>query len=535
MDLKTLADSFGILTDSPGAVEKLRLLILQIHFSHVDQVSEGFVTVESVIDSVTSGFACNRSHQVDHGYVHLRTHNIDTEGKLNFDLLVKINPSLVDPSRASLEVGDVIFNNTNSRELVGKTALVAEKFKYAFSNHLTRIRLNQAVSPSYFVKYFNYLWRTGYFAALCNKWIGQAGINTKMLKQIPFFAPDLEAQHRIVAKVDHLMALCDELEQKKEKVSKSRIKLNAVSLDRLISSQNPEEFEENWGRVKDNFEAIIRTPEDLSVLNSTILRLAITGKLSKGQSDEGPFDFSEDGLGDRVSHSTAGESINLPENWRSIALGNLGSLLSGATPSKRKPEYWEGKIPWISPKDMKRLNIDSGVDFVSEKALTESRLKLIPVGSILMVVRGMILIHSFPVAATTAELTINQDIKALVLRTSTLFPWVMLSLRAYKGEFVKMVRRSSHGTCRLETDDILNFCLHIPPLPEQARIIKNVDDLFALTNRCALQLDRLSQSATKTGIALRNSFAMVDRDHVANELGESGLPKHPTVFMEAVV
>ncbi|MCB0651563.1 MAG: restriction endonuclease subunit S [Saprospiraceae bacterium] len=162
-------------------------------------------TIRQLSTNVSSGFACNKSFEVANGYVHLRTHNIDTSGNLNTDLFIKIDPKKVDPKKSTLKAGDVLFNNTNSTELVGKTALVKENFNYAYSNHLTKIKFDQdKILPGYAVYYLNKLWLDGYFARICKKWIGQSGVNSNVLKEIEIPFPLITDQKRIVSKLDDL-------------------------------------------------------------------------------------------------------------------------------------------------------------------------------------------------------------------------------------------------------------------------------------------------------------------------------------------
>ncbi len=106
----------------------------------------------------------------------------------------------------------------------------------------------------------------------------------------------------------------------------------------------------------------------------------------------------------------------IPAHWETVALRFLVDFTSGATPDTGRTDYWDGDIPWVSPKDMKRHEIVDAQDHVSELALTAGALRLIDADAVLIVVRGMILAHSFPAAVTTAAVTINQDMKALRCR-----------------------------------------------------------------------------------------------------------------------
>ena len=112
------------LADSPGAVAKLREFVLRLAFAGRLSDGQGIArspsdqwktyTVGEIADSITPGFACSRSHQKEDGHVHLRTHNVSTLGTLNYDLFVRIDLKMVDPQKASIWRGDILFNNTDT-------------------------------------------------------------------------------------------------------------------------------------------------------------------------------------------------------------------------------------------------------------------------------------------------------------------------------------------------------------------------------------------------------------------------------------
>lgn len=161
----------------------------------------------------------------------------------------------------------------------------------------------------------------------------------------------------------------------------------------------------------------------------------------------------------------------IPSGWRWVRLRDLGGFAGGGTPAKSNASFWKGPIPWVSPKDMKRPYVDNAEDHISTEAVEGSAVKLIPSGSVLYVVRGMILAHSFPVAITTREVTVNQDMKALVLAMPELRGFVLRSLQAARRRVLGLVERSSHGTCRLDSEAVENLPLALPPLAEQERIV----------------------------------------------------------------
>lgn len=133
---------------------------------------------------IQNGFAASKNNEIPSGYVHLRTHNISTDGNLNFDTLIKIKREFIKEKQSFIEKNDILFNNTNSTELVGKTALVTQNYNYAFSNHLTKIKLKNQYNSKLVVFYFVLLLKNKYFEKICHQWIGQSGINIDKLKKI---------------------------------------------------------------------------------------------------------------------------------------------------------------------------------------------------------------------------------------------------------------------------------------------------------------------------------------------------------------
>ena len=101
----------------------------------------------------------------------------------------------------------------------------------------------------------------------------------------------------------------------------------------------------------------------------------------------------------------------IPEDWSLRPLGTIGKWFSGSTPSMSTDAYWSGDIPWVSAKDMKVPRLRDSIDHITPKAVKDGA-RLLPAGAILVVVRGMILAHSFPVARAERSLAFNQDIKA---------------------------------------------------------------------------------------------------------------------------
>ena len=163
-------------------------------------------------------------------------------------------------------------------------------------------------------------------------------------------------------------------------------------------------------------------------------------------------------------------------------------LKGGGTPSKARDDFWNGSIPWVSPKNMKVDYIAETQLNITEAAITGSAVNLIEAESILFVVRGMILAHSFPVAISRVPLTINQDMKAITLKKPEMAEYLLRALKGLKLQVLKRVKRSSHGTCRIESGDYKDLMIPLPSLAEQHRIVTRVDELMALCARLEVSL-----------------------------------------------
>jgi type I restriction enzyme S subunit len=173
-----------------------------------------WVRLGEVCTLIEVGFAFRKKGAPEGDLLHLRPYNIGEDGTLVLSQRFYLPSSLGLARHKMPQPGDVLFNNTNSVELVGKTALVREPLEAAFSNHITLLRSDTTKAEGASIALaLQALWRQGFFANLCNKWIGQAGINTETLKSILIPLPPLAEQHRIVA---HLQAVQEKIKALKE-------------------------------------------------------------------------------------------------------------------------------------------------------------------------------------------------------------------------------------------------------------------------------------------------------------------------------
>lgn len=173
----------------------------------------------------------------------------------------------------------------------------------------------------------------------------------------------------------------------------------------------------------------------------------------------------------------------LPSGWREIPLGQAGTWRSGGTPSKERSDYWGGSIPWVSAKDLKTTRLRTAIDMVTEAGV-EAGSRLLPARSLVMLVRGMTLAHSFPVALLERPMAFNQDLKGLECSKEVDPEYLLHYLSLHEQDVLGLITNATHGTCRLSTDELQALPLRLPALAEQrkiAEVLSSVDRVIEAT------------------------------------------------------
>lgn len=170
-----------------------------------------FCAIKDIAIEVRAGFASGQSSIVMVGVPHLRPMNISRDGKFVAGGMKCISEEeFRGREDYSLEPGDVLFNNTNSVELVGKTCMIESSIRGGFSNHMTRIRINRDLCvPRFIALLLHSAWNKGQFTERATRWVGQAGINTKSLSEFEIPLPPLDVQTEIVAEIEGYQKVID--------------------------------------------------------------------------------------------------------------------------------------------------------------------------------------------------------------------------------------------------------------------------------------------------------------------------------------
>ena len=160
--------------------------------------------------------------------------------------------------------------------------------------------------------------------------------------------------------------------------------------------------------------------------------------------------------------------------YPTFPLSKLCNGISGGTPSTRRTDYWNGSIPWISPKDMKSAHIFDSQDHITQLAVDES-VSLVPKHSVLLVVRSGILQHTVPIAVNQVVAAINQDIRAFVPKNrDQLRPdYLAALLNSQQGALLRLVKWST-TVQSINKEELDQFPIPLPPLPIQHKIVEAV-------------------------------------------------------------
>jgi type I restriction enzyme, S subunit len=317
-----LLANFEVFSNAEGGVKRLRELVHDFAIRGLlTKQLQGDLPIEPVIRSVIAESALGESSQPSNGPFDLRrgwswaklgqlcaaihygyTASATThETGVRLLRITDIQDDRVDwPTVPYCEIeidrlesyrlndGDILIARTGAT--IGKTYLVKNlKEKAVFASYLIRAVPMSCVTPDY-LKVFagsSLYWKQLYAGAAGT---GQPNVNATTLKSITVSVPPLAEQKRIVAKVDELMKLCDELEARQAKQRETGARLTKSALDALATAEGPEELAVAWERVVGNFEGLVSRADDVKKVRETVLSLAVRGRLVEQKPSEGNGD-----------------------------------------------------------------------------------------------------------------------------------------------------------------------------------------------------------------------------------------------------
>ena len=373
----------------------------------------------------------------------LRMGNITNVGTIDYSNLV-YSSNNEDIKLYSLEKDDLLFNRTNSSEWVGKTAIYKKEQPAIYAGYLIRIR-----PILIFSDYLNTVMNSSYYRNWCynvkTDAVNQSNINAQKLSQLMIPIPPLKEQERIVVEVAKWISLIDTIKNSKEdlqttiKQAKSKI-LNLAIHGKLVPQDpNDEPAIELLKRINPDF-----TPCD------------------NGHYPNIPFD--------------------IPRNWIWVELGKIGRWQSGSTPNRLNKAYYGGNIPWLKTGDLNDGYITHIPEYITEKALNETSVKLNPIGSVLIAMYGATIgkIGILTFAATTNQACCACDVFEGIEKE-----YLFYFLLSHKEEFIKLGGGGAQPN--ISKEKIVSTYIPLPPNAEQIRIIKTIHQFFD-------QLDIITES-----------------------------------------
>jgi type I restriction enzyme, S subunit len=416
-----------------------------------------WATVSDVIIDAQPGFASGQKQVID-GLCHLRMNNIGPDCRLNLDSVAMVPPALAKP-RHFLQPNDVLVCHTNSVKLVGKTALFhGQGDRYAFSNHLTRLRVKSSVADARWLwQVLATLWHERFFENRCKQWVNQATIERDTLLSAPVPLPPLPEQQRIVARIEALS---------------EQSRAARAALDRAPTLVR--RFRQSVLAAAFRGDLTERDPDDEP---ASALLERIRGVFVGAGARPAPVDPAHDGRPQGSPLPNPSGLSELPEGWVWTTIGAAFTVALGGTPARKEKTYWDGDIPWVSSGEVAFSRITTTREQITADGLAQSNAKLHPAGTVLLAMigegktRGQAAI--LDVAATT-----NQNV-ASILCSETPVPseWVFWWLMAH----YKDTRGGGSGGAQpaLNAARVREIPIPLAPLLEQRRIVARIQALFA--------------------------------------------------------
>ena len=409
------------------------------------------------IGETNIGLTYKPSDVTSDGVPVLRSNNIQN-GQIDYSELLYVSCAV--PERAYAHKGDILICARNgSRALVGKSAIV-DADGMAFGAFMAIYRSSCNPYIQLFIN--SYLFR-GQLEGATTTTINQ--VTQEMLKRQLCPLPPIQEQLRIVQKYTELQPLIAAYS-------------NAYDKAQILITAFPEALKKSILQEAVQGKLVPQDPSDepaealLKRIRAEKQRLIKEGKIKKDKHESVIFRRDNSHYEKRGSEEVCidGEiPFEIPESWAWARLSSFGVFSSGKTPSMSNPQFWNGNVPWVTSKDMKRPVITDSEMHISE--LAAATMQLYPAGTLLLVARSGILKRLLPLCKLGIDSTINQDIKAFSLYDIKLSEWLFYGIKAFEPFILKELVKSVTTVESLKFDEFAAMLIPVPPLSEQRRII----------------------------------------------------------------
>ena len=396
---------------------------------------------------------------------------------------------------------------------IGKVALL--KHEVAFNQQIN------TVSPLKISSKFLYLVLSSpYFQkSVLREATGSATpiINRSKWEFIPVTVASLAEQARIVAKVDALMALCDELEALQQKRAQLQLSTHHAVLESLANAQTPLDLKTAWQRLQAAMPLLFTQPQQIKGLRDTILQLAVRGKLVPQDPTDEPaavllakISAEKERL---IKQGTIKRQkplppiredekpFELPQGWEWVRLMEFATVGTGSTPARDNNDYYEpAEINWVTSGETGQNFISFTKEKISLKAIAETNVSIYPIGTLIVAMYGQGKTRG-QVSELLIEAGTNQACAAIQL----------IEQDVYHRQYVKLFFKKSYEELRIQAAGgaqpnlnvakIANTLISLPPLAEKKRIVAKVDALMALCDEWEARLQAARHTQEQFALA----------------------------------
>jgi len=392
----------------------------------------------------------------------------------------------------------------------GRAAVWDFDSSICFQNHIHRARFYCNIDPYYALRYFEKLNATGEINRY-RKGVGISNMSSKALASIAFPLPPLIEQHRIVVKIDQLMACCDELEKLRTDRERMRVLVHTAAIQKLLDAAAQGGHTSAWKFLTRYFDDLYTVKENVAELRKSILQLAVMGKLSsQSQEDESVDDLLSQvqKKKQRLKIKKSTEPINtstplgyeIPQTWRWQSLEDL--LVFGPTNgfSPRAVEY-ETKVRSLTLsattsgkfKGEHSKYIDTDIPEDSHLWLRDGDV-LVQRGNTIEYVGVPAVYHGSPGVFIYPDLMMK-----LRLSEPLDVDYVYYAMSSEPSRnYLRSHASGTSGTMpKINQKTLKSLPIPIPPLSEQHRIVAKIDQLMALCKTIEQQIDAATLKQTE--------------------------------------
>lgn len=413
----------------------------------------------------------------------------------------------------------------------GRAAVWDQESEICFQNHVHRARFFGEINPYYAQRYFERLNYLGEIAEY-RKGVGISNLSSKALASIPVPVPPLAEQHRIVAKVDELMALCDRLEGQQADAESAHSQLVQALLRSLTQAADAEDFAASWHRLSEHFHTLFTTEPSIDALKQTLLQLAVMGKLvPQDLGDEPAIELLK-----RIEHEKQTASVgrkkvdklrstdaddekpfSLPSQWTWARLGELA--ISGPSNGySPKPASVETPYRCLTLSATTRgVFNDQCFKFVDIDAVTAGKYFLKSGDLLIQRANSIDYVGASAIYDGADDQFIFPDLMMRLKISKYLsesFIHSYLSSIIGRAYFRKYATGTQGNMPKINQGTVVNAPLPIPPLAEQHRIVAKVNQIIALCDQIRTRLNQARQLNEQLASALVERAVCDDHQQV---------------------